>query len=139
LGARGRVAGSGSMLATMRKVAGSIPNEVIFFSINLSNPSNRTLALGLNQPLPEMSTMKLPRVKWSPARKANKLTAICKSTVGTLHPTTLRASTACYKDNFTFFKNSVASVRERTIPTERPPLVGEVSATFAVEGATWSA
>jgi hypothetical protein len=24
--------------------------------------------------------------------------------------------------------NSVASVRERTIPTERPPLVGEVSA-----------
>jgi hypothetical protein len=27
-------------------------------------------------------------------------------------------------------KNSVASVRERTMPTERPPLVGEVSANF---------
>jgi len=27
-------------------------------------------------------------------------------------------------------KNSVALVRERTIPTERPPLVGEVSANF---------
>jgi hypothetical protein len=27
--------------------------------------------------------------------------------------------------------NSVALVRERTIPTERPPLVGEVSPTFA--------
>jgi hypothetical protein len=26
--------------------------------------------------------------------------------------------------------NSVASVRERTIPTERPPLVGEVAAYF---------
>jgi hypothetical protein len=26
--------------------------------------------------------------------------------------------------------NSVARVRERTIPTERPPLVGEVSANF---------
>jgi hypothetical protein len=26
--------------------------------------------------------------------------------------------------------NSVALVRERTIPTERPPLVGEVSANF---------
>jgi hypothetical protein len=26
--------------------------------------------------------------------------------------------------------NSVAFVRERTIPTERPPLVGEVSANF---------
>jgi hypothetical protein len=30
--------------------------------------------------------------------------------------------------------NSVALVRERTIPTERPPLVGEVSATFADRG-----
>jgi hypothetical protein len=27
-------------------------------------------------------------------------------------------------------KNSVALVRERTIPTERPPLIGEVSANF---------
>jgi hypothetical protein len=27
--------------------------------------------------------------------------------------------------------NSVALVRERTIPTERPPLVGEVSANFS--------
>jgi hypothetical protein len=30
-------------------------------------------------------------------------------------------------------KNSVAWVRERTIPTERPPLVGEVSANFCGE------
>jgi hypothetical protein len=30
--------------------------------------------------------------------------------------------------------NSVASVRERTIPTERPPLVGEVIANFADRG-----
>jgi hypothetical protein len=30
-------------------------------------------------------------------------------------------------------------VRERTIPTERPPLVGEVIANFLrIEGATWS-
>jgi hypothetical protein len=36
--------------------------------------------------------------------------------------------------------NSVASVRKRTIPTERPPLVREVSANFLlIEGATWSA
>jgi hypothetical protein len=28
-------------------------------------------------------------------------------------------------------KNSVALVRKRTIPTERPPLVGEVSANFS--------
>jgi hypothetical protein len=30
--------------------------------------------------------------------------------------------------------NSVALVRERTMPTERPPLVGEVVPTFADRG-----
>jgi hypothetical protein len=37
--------------------------------------------------------------------------------------------------------NSVAPVRKRTIPTERPPLVGEVSANFFLrtEGVAWSA
>jgi hypothetical protein len=33
-----------------------------------------------------------------------------------------------------YVNNSVALVRERTIPTERPPLVGEVSANFADRG-----
>jgi hypothetical protein len=31
-------------------------------------------------------------------------------------------------------KNAVALVRERTMPTERPPLVGEVVPTFADRG-----
>jgi hypothetical protein len=31
-------------------------------------------------------------------------------------------------------KNSVALARERTMPTERPPLVGEVVPTFADRG-----
>jgi hypothetical protein len=36
--------------------------------------------------------------------------------------------------------NSVASVRKRTIPTERPPLVGDVSDIFLrIEGVAWSA
>ena len=36
--------------------------------------------------------------------------------------------------------NSVALVRERTIPTERPPPVGEVSTNFCgYRGVTWSA
>jgi hypothetical protein len=36
--------------------------------------------------------------------------------------------------------NSVALVRKRTIPTERPPLVGEVIANlWRIEGVTWSA
>jgi hypothetical protein len=33
----------------------------------------------------------------------------------------------------------MALVRERTIQTERPPLVGEVTAYFCGEGAAWSA
>jgi hypothetical protein len=32
------------------------------------------------------------------------------------------------------WQNSVASVRERTIPTERPPLVDEVSINFSDRG-----
>ena len=37
-------------------------------------------------------------------------------------------------------KNSVTLVREQTIPTERPPPVGEVSANFCGQrGVTWSA
>jgi hypothetical protein len=37
-------------------------------------------------------------------------------------------------------KNSMVWVRERTIPTERQPLIGEVIANFLrIEGATWSA
>jgi len=41
--------------ATSSKFAGSIPDGVIGF-FNLRNPSGRTLALGLTQPLTEMST-----------------------------------------------------------------------------------
>jgi hypothetical protein len=37
-------------------------------------------------------------------------------------------------------KKSVTLILERTIPTERPPLVGEVSANFLrIDGVTWSA
>jgi hypothetical protein len=41
--------------ATSRKVAGSIP-DVIIGVFNCHNPSGRTMALGLTQPLTEMST-----------------------------------------------------------------------------------
>jgi hypothetical protein len=34
-------------------------------------------------------------------------------------------------------KNSMVLVRERTIPTERPPLVGEISATHMLTGLIW--
>jgi hypothetical protein len=45
--------------ATSRKVAGSIPDEVIGF-FNWPNPSSRTMALGSTQFLTEMSTRNLP-------------------------------------------------------------------------------
>jgi hypothetical protein len=45
--------------ATSRQVAGSIPDEVIGF-FNWPNPSSRTMALGLSQPLTEMSIRNLP-------------------------------------------------------------------------------
>jgi hypothetical protein len=41
--------------ATSRKVAGSIPDGVIGI-FHWHNPSGRTMALGLTQPLTEMST-----------------------------------------------------------------------------------
>jgi hypothetical protein len=53
-----------------------------------------------------------------------------------------RTSTAhISRHEYTFLlKDSVALVPKQTIPTERPPLVGEVSANFLrIEGVAWSA
>jgi hypothetical protein len=66
--------------ATSRKVAGSIPDEVIRF-FNLPNPSRRTLTLLSTQPLTEMSTRNYPGDKGRPAHKADNLTAIYEPVV----------------------------------------------------------
>jgi hypothetical protein len=66
--------------ATSRKVVGSIPDEVIGF-FNSPNPSSRTMALGLTQPLREMNTKNLPGGQGQPARKAGNLTSISEPTV----------------------------------------------------------
>jgi hypothetical protein len=58
---------------------GSSPDEVEFF--NVPNPSGRTIALGSTQPLTKMSTKNLTGGKGRPARKDDKLTAICEPTV----------------------------------------------------------
>jgi hypothetical protein len=49
---------------------GSTPDEVIGF-FNWPNPSSRTMAQGLTQPLTEMSTRNLPGDKGRPAREAD--------------------------------------------------------------------
>jgi hypothetical protein len=66
--------------ATSRKVAGSIPDEIIGF-FNWPNPYSRTMALESSQPLTEMSTRNLLGGKRRPERKADNLTAICEPTV----------------------------------------------------------
>jgi hypothetical protein len=65
---------------TSRKVAGSIPDEVIGF-FNLPNSSSQTMALGSNQPLEELSTRNLPGGRGRPVLMANNLTAICEPIV----------------------------------------------------------
>jgi hypothetical protein len=59
--------------ATVGRSLVRIPDEVDLF--NLPNPSSRTMAQGLTQPLTEMSTRNLPGVKKRPARKADTLAA----------------------------------------------------------------
>jgi hypothetical protein len=65
------------------------------------------MALGLTQPLTDMSTRNLPGGKGRPAHKADNLTAIYEPIVQkmweTRRLTTLWAFTACYSDRFTFF------------------------------------
>jgi hypothetical protein len=65
------------------------------------------MALGLTQPLTEMSIRNLPGSKERPVRKADNLTAICEPIVYKMWEprrlTTLWAFTAYYRDSFTFF------------------------------------
>jgi hypothetical protein len=99
---------------TSRKVAGSSPDEVDFF-----HPSSRTMALGSTQPLTEMSARNLPGGNGRPARKADNLTAICEQIVWILWDpqrlTTPWASTAWYRDSFTFLPFTCLSLVQFTI------------------------
>jgi hypothetical protein len=73
------------------------------------------MTLGSTQPLTEMSTRNLAGVNGRPARKVDNLTAICEPNVLKMWEpqrlTTLWASTACYRDSFTFlFKKMTEDV-----------------------------
>jgi hypothetical protein len=65
------------------------------------------MALGLTEPLKEMSTRNLTGSKGLPARKTYHLTAICEPIAQKMweprHLTNLWASTAIYRNSFTFF------------------------------------
>jgi hypothetical protein len=54
-----------------------IPDEIIEY-LNSPNPSIRTMALWLTQPVTGMSTKNLPGVKGRPVHNADNLTTICE-------------------------------------------------------------
>jgi hypothetical protein len=64
------------------------------------------MALGLTQPPTEISTRNLPEGKGRPVCKTDNFTAICEPIVKKMWEprrlTTLWATTACYRDSFTF-------------------------------------
>jgi hypothetical protein len=64
------------------------------------------MALGSTQPLTEMCTRNLPGSELRPVRKAGNLTVISEPIIYKMWEprrlTTLRVSTDCYKDSFTF-------------------------------------
>jgi hypothetical protein len=92
--------------AASRKVAGSITDEVIGFLIDLFL-LDALWHWGRSQPLTEMSTGNYLGGKGWPTLKADSLTAVCEPIVYKIWEprrlTTLWASTACYRDKFTFF------------------------------------
>jgi hypothetical protein len=57
--------------STSRKVTGSNPNEIIVIFFNGPNSSSRTMALGLTQPLTEMSTRNYVATSAALLRKTN--------------------------------------------------------------------
>jgi hypothetical protein len=66
-------------LVFLRWLPVRVPDDVDFF--NLPNPSSRTMALGLTQPLTEMSTRNLPGGKKRPVCRADNLAVIYEPNV----------------------------------------------------------
>jgi hypothetical protein len=76
----------------------SLPSPTFYLPFGL------TMALEMARPLTEMCTTNLPGSKGRPARKADKLTAICEPIIYKMweprRPTNLWVSTPCYRDSF---------------------------------------
>jgi len=113
---------------------------------HLLNPSGLTMALWSTHLLTEMSTRDVCwRVKAAGAQGCQPYhlhVPITKKFWGPQPPGSLSNFPGPYENSFTFtfasyayilyihIYNSVVLIRERTIPTERPPPLGEVSANF---------
>jgi hypothetical protein len=79
MGARGSVVGWGTMLQAGRSRV-RFPMRSLDFSIDILNPSSRTVTLGSTQPLTN-EYQNLPGGKGRPARGADNLIAICEPIV----------------------------------------------------------
>jgi hypothetical protein len=105
LGARGNVAGWGTMIQAGRSWV-RFPMRTLDFSLDLTLPA-APWPWGRLTLLTEMSTRKLPGSKERSARKTHNLTAICERIFykmwEPLRLTTLRASTASYMDSLMFY------------------------------------
>jgi hypothetical protein len=91
--------------AISRKVTGSIPNEVDFFS--RPNPSSRNMTLRSTQPLTAMSTRKFLGDKDGRCigltNLAPSVSRLSRANVRVSTSHNPMAFTACYRDSFTFF------------------------------------
>jgi hypothetical protein len=124
-GTRGSVVGWGTMLQAAKSRFRFPMRSLDFF--NWLNPSTRTTVVGSTQPLTEMNTRNLPG-ELNGGRRITVITSLpsvnrLSKKYGILDVlTTLWASTACYRDSFTFYwhyreitqKNSGRNVRLTT-------------------------
>jgi hypothetical protein len=101
-GACSSVVGWGAMLQAGRSWF-RFPMKLLSF-YNWPDPSSRTMALGSNQPLTEMSTRNISECEERPTRKADNFIAICEPMWEPRRLTNLWASTACYRDWFTLIR-----------------------------------
>jgi hypothetical protein len=81
------------------------------------------MALASTQPLTEMSMRNLPGCKGRPMREADNLTSICEPILENVG-----ASTACYRDGFTFLpvadKKYGRPIKQGIFFVSSPPEVG---------------
>jgi hypothetical protein len=97
--ARDSVVGWGTMLQAGRSPV-QVPSEVDLF--RLPNSSSRTMALGLTQPLTNMSTRNLPGSKKWPPHRADNLASVCEPNVEASNSRNPKDLHGLYRDNFTF-------------------------------------
>jgi hypothetical protein len=130
------VVGSGTMLQAGRSRGLFLWDHWIF---NWPNPSSRTVALRLTQPLTEMNTRELPWGEGRPARESDSLTAIMSRLSRRMWEsrrlTTLWARTTCYRDSQLYISgwNSWPRWLGRSLCLQQERTVGNANGTSPLD------